>query len=267
MLKMTDEEFMRIVDFMKSTYGISLIKKRVLVEGRLSFMVEQLEYNSFTEYLDKVIKNNDKLLLTEFVNKLTTNHTYFMREPDHFEFLKNNILPGLKEKNKNKIIEIWCAASSSGEEPYTIAMTVLDFLGLDAERWKVNILATDLSTKVLKKAKLGEYTEDMLKDVPDSWKKIYFEHNGNIFTVKENVKKLVTYKQFNLMNAIPFIDKFDLVSCRNVMIYFDSETKEALVKRIYETVKSGGYFFTGHAETISRNDNFIYRKPAIYQKP
>ena len=265
--KLTQEEFWHLVRYIKSNYGINLEKKQVLIEGRLLSIMNKLGMDSYTEYLNYAFSDKTGAELTKLVNRLTTNHTFFMREPDHFEYLRTTVLPHIEATVKDKDARIWCAASSTGQEPYTIAMVIDEYFGDRKSEWDLKILATDVSTSVLKTARAGVYTEEMLKDVPNRWRERYFERvDEKRYRVVDRIRNEVAYKQFNLMDPIVCKKPFDLISCRNVMIYFDVETKNALVERFYGVTKNGGYFFIGHAENISKDSRFKYIKPAIYIK-
>lgn len=268
MLKLTDNDFERLMTYMKKTYGINLEKKRVLIEGRLSNMISTRGFKSFKEYIDFAFADKTGNETMQLVNKLTTNHTFFMREPEHFQYLKKTILPYFEKQNAaTKTLDLWCAASSTGQEPYTIVMTVDDYFGANASRWKINLLATDLDTDVLSKAKAGVYTVDMLKDVPKDWLAKYFTKvDATTYKVIDRLRNQITFKQFNLMNNITDRKQYDLISCRNVMIYFEQDTKNALVERFYDVTKEGGYLFTGHAESVSRDTRYTYVQPAVYRK-
>ena len=268
MLKLTDNDFQRLVAYMKENYGINLEKKRVLIEGRLSNMVLRRGFNSFTEFIDFAFADKTGNETMQLVNKLTTNHTFFLREPEHFEFLKTTILPYLEKTNeKTHSLKLWCAASSTGQEPYTIAMTIDEYFGANAAKWDWKLLATDLDTDVLRKAQAGIYSEDMVKDVPAHWLAKYFEKiDDKNYQVIERIRKQVVFRQFNLMDPIVCSVPFDFISCRNVMIYFEQETKNALIERFYDVTKEGGYLFIGHAESVGKNTRYTYVKPAIYRK-
>lgn len=268
MLKLTDNDFERLVAYMKTNYGINLEKKRVLIEGRLSNMISTRGFKSFKEFIDFAFADKTGNETMQLVNKLTTNHTFFMREPEHFEYLKKTILPYFEKQNSvTKTLDLWCAASSTGQEPYTIVMTVDDYFGPNASKWKVNLLATDLDTDVLAKAKEGVYEDAMLKDVPKPWLAKYFTKvDSTHYKVIDRLRNQITFQQFNLMNRISSPKKYDLISCRNVMIYFEQDTKNALVERFYDVTKEGGYLFTGHAESVSRDTRYTYIKPAVYRR-
>ena len=268
MLKLTDDDFNRLVAYMKKNYGINLEKKRILIEGRLSNMVTQRGFKSFKEFIDFAFADKTGNETMQLVNKLTTNHTFFLREPEHFEYLKSTVLPYLEKTNeKTHTLKIWCAASSTGQEPYTIVMTMDEYFGSRASQWDMKILATDLDTDVLKKAQAGIYTVDMVKDVPPHWLEKYFTKiDDKHYQVIERIRKQVVYRQFNLMDKITSATPFDLISCRNVMIYFEQDTKNALIERFYDVTKEGGYLFIGHAESAGKDTRYTYVKPAVYRK-
>lgn len=268
MIKLTDDDFLRLVTFIKVNYGINLEKKRILIEGRLAKILMEKGFTDYKSYLDAAFSDVTGKEMVTLVNKLTTNHTFFLREPEHFEFLKSTILPYIEQTVKDRDVRIWCAASSTGQEPYTLAMTIDEYFGDRKAGWDCKILATDISTDVLRTAKAGIYTDEMVKDVPEKWLKKYFQKiDDNHYQVIERIRKEVIYKQFNLMDKIVYKKPFDFISCRNVMIYFEAETKNALVERLYDVMKPGGYFFIGHAENIQKNTRFQFVKPAIYRKP
>lgn len=268
MLKLTDDDFNRLVSFIKTNYGINLEKKRILIEGRLTNMLTDKGFTEYKSYLDMVFKDPAGQDMVALVNKLTTNHTFFMREPEHFEYLKNVILPVIEKTVKDHDVRIWCAASSTGQEPYTLAMIIDEYFGDKKAQWDCKILATDISTDALTKAKEGIYTDEMVKDVPDKWLSKYFvKMDSTHYQVCDKIRKEVIYRQFNLMHNIQYKKPFDLISCRNVMIYFDAETKAALIERLYDATKPGGYFFIGHAENVQKATRYQFIKPAIYKRP
>jgi len=267
MIKLTDIEFQQFVKYMHSNYGIDLSKKRQLIEGRLSNMVERKGMKTFTEYMNS-IKRNDKDEISLLINKLTTNYTYFYREENHFKYLKEVILPHEEQTNKLKTINIWSAGCSSGEEPYTLAMIISDYLQLKRMSWKVQIVATDISQNVLDKAKEAIYAEESLKDLPQSYKTRFFKKTpDNKYEVTQEIKSLITFKTFNLMDPIIEKNKYNVIFCRNVMIYFNAATKIELVNKFYGATQLGGHLMIGHAETIQRDQSkYKYICPAIYKK-
>ncbi len=266
MIKITDNEFLEFVQYMHKNYGIDLSKKRQLIEGRLSNLIEKKGMKSFSEYMINIKKNNGEEVST-LINKLTTNYTYFYREENHFKYLQEVILPFEEKMNKLKTLNIWSAGCSSGEEPYTIAMVLDDYFKYKKQDWKIQIVATDISQDVLAKAEEALYMEESLKLLPDSYKKRYFIKEKDKYRINLDIKKQVTFKTFNLMEKIPERNKYNVILCRNVMIYFNSDTKLGLVNRFYEATKPEGHLMIGHAETIQRGQTkFKYICPAIYKR-
>ena len=266
MLKLSDDDFYRVVNFIKTNYGISLEKKRILIESRLTGIAAARGYDNFTDYLDHALNDSGREKI-RLINSLTTNHTSFMREPDHFRFLETDILPYIEKTVTDHDMRIWCAASSTGQEAYTLAMTIDHYFGSRKELWDTHILATDLDTEVLRTAKAGIYTADMLEGLPPEWVRSYFVRmEKGVYQVADRIRNQVIFKKFNLMDDIKYKKPFDLISCRNVMIYFDAPTRDALAERFYNVTKQGGYLFIGHAESLSRDTKYKYIKPAVYRK-
>ena len=265
-----DDEFIRIASYMKQRYGIDLYQKKVIVNGRLENYIKRGGWKTFDEFMNAVEQdktgNQEKML----VNFLTTNHTYFMREFEHFDFFKNEVLPWLHQKEaERRDLRIWCGAASSGEEPYMIAMVLADFFGMERDRWDTKVLATDISTKVLQKAMAGIYSDEQLKNIPEHWKKRFFNKlpGGTQFQVKQELKDEVIFRQFNLMDPFPFKRRMHTIFLRNVMIYFDDHTKRQLVQKVYDALEPGGYLFIGTTETIDRNSTpFQIIQPSIFRK-
>ena len=193
----TDEEFGRIVFYMKQRYGIDLSQKKVIVNGRLENYIKKKGWNNFNDFMNAVENdksgNEEKML----VNFLTTNHTYFMREFEHFDFFKGTVLPWLKKKEeKNKDLRIWCGAASTGEEPYMIAMVLSDFFGLEKNQWDTRVLATDISTRALQQAMSGIYGTDQVNKMPEQWRRHFFKAlPGGQFQVKDELKKEVIFSR------------------------------------------------------------------------
>ena len=268
MYNLTDADFKTLVKYVHDNYGINLAQKRVLIEGRLTNMLKERGITSFHDYLDIVFNDKSGKEMTELLNHLTTNHTFFLREEEHFTYLKDVVLPYMEKTCKNGEIRIWSAASSSGQEAYTIAMVIDEYFGPKKGNWDTTILATDISLDMLAKGQAATYPEAALDDIPAHWRKNYFVNNGNgTVTLVDKIKNQVIFRPFNLMDPFPFKKKFDIIFCRNVMIYFDNETKINLVKKFYNVTRDGGYFFIGHSETINKSETeFTYLKPAMYRK-
>lgn len=267
---MTEQEFRRIVQYMESKCGLDLLNKKVLIEGRMESFINKNGFDSYNSFMDKVEADRTGRLLEELINILTTNHTYFMRESEHFDFLKEVALPWVKQKERNsKDLRIWCAASSTGEEPYTIAMVIRDFFAFDLSAWDTTLLATDISTEVLKFAVKGRYQKEQIELLPKTWQQRYLkELPDGEYEVNSDLKKGVLFRQFNLMNPLPFRKRLHIVFLRNVMIYFERPTKTQLLQRIYDAMEPGGYLFIGTTESIDRGSTgFEYVQPSVYRKP
>lgn len=267
---MTEEEFQRISVYIKQRYGIDMTGKKEIVRGRLENHIKAGGWNNFLDYMNAV--ENDKSGVQEkmLVNLITTNYTYFMREFEHFDFLRKVVLPWAKAKeSRTKDLRIWCGAASTGEEPYMISMVVSDFMGLERKDWDTKILATDVSTRVLQQAMTGVYHGEQLKSVPEQWKRHFFQPLGGgiQFQVKPELKQEVIFRKFNLMDRFPFKKKLHVVFLRNVMIYFDERTKRELVQKVYDNLVPGGYFFIGMTETLDRGSTpFEIVQPSIFRK-
>ena len=271
MLNIADQDFKRLVDFVKSNYGIDLSKKRQLISSRLSGTVASMGYKDFTGYVDHIVSKKSGKDNEIMLNKLTTNYTYFYREKAHFDFFRDTILPYVVESNKkNRVMSIWSAGCSSGEDPYTITMLIKEYLGAQASSWDTRILATDISHDVLSKAKTGLYEEESLRELPPEWKRKYFtpvKEAPGTYEVSKALRSNVIFRTFNLMDPIQFKLKFDVIFCRNVMIYFDQDTKEALVKRFYQASNPGAYLLIGHSESLNKDRTpYEYLMPATYRK-
>ena len=270
-MELKPNEFDRLVKYIKDKVGIHMGKeKKVLLEGRLNMVLQKKGYKSYDEYLDALSHDKTGEMHREFVERITTNHTFFMREKDHFDFIKQKMLPDLKTWVPNKEIRGWSAGCSSGEEPYTLAMTFSDALGIDRNSWNVRLLATDISNRILLKASSGIYEGEQVEDLPPEWKRRYFHkpNENDQYQVTHQIKDMILFRSFNLMNTFPFKKKFHFIFCRNVMIYFEEATRQTLVKKYFDALEPGGYFFISHSETLGRNlQGFEYISPSIYRKP
>ena len=265
----TDNEFesFRILVYRKA--GISLTPaKRTLLVSRLSKRMRTLGLETFQAYYDCVTGESGEEELTLCLDSISTNVTHFFREPVHFDFLRQRVLPTLEDRKR---IRVWSSACSSGEEPYSIAMTLVDSVANPAQ-WDCKILASDLSTRVLARAAEAVYDHELVSAVPpDIVRRHFLRGRGDkaeTVKVKPHVARLVVLKQINLMDErFPIKTPLDVIFCRNVMIYFDDSTQEQLVAKFHRYLKPGGYLFTGHSESLQRiNQPFQYVAPTIYQK-
>jgi len=268
------EEFDLIRKLVYDRFGIHLNEqKKSLVVERLQKTLRAGQFESFRAYYDYVMRDRSGKALLELVDRISTNHTHFFREKDHFVFMQTTWLPALKKAaqtaGKKKDVRIWSAGCSSGEEPYTIAMLLADQFEMDGSGWDIGILATDISTTVLEKAQSGLYSDTQLEQVPDVFKRKFFRPDGEcLYTVTPAIKELVMFRRLNLMNKeYPFKGQFQIIFCRNVMIYFDEPVRNELLQRYHRYLEPDGYLFIGHSESIGRdNKYFRFIRPAIYQK-
>jgi len=270
MIPITNKEFEQLAAYIKKLYGINLKnEKRTLVTGRLYNELVNNGFDNYTDYINYICTDKSGKALSSLVNKITTNHTYFMRESEHFYYYKDVVLPYWLNNAINKDLRIWSAGCSSGEEPYTLAMIIDESLGKNKIWWDAKILATDISSTVLEKAVKGCYEKDDLDKLSPTWRINYFQKaDDNRLMVTDKIKKEVIFRRLNLMDDhFPFKQKFHVIFCRNVMIYFDMETKHKLVNKFYNLLEYGGYLFIGHSETIEKgSSNFRYIMPAVYRK-
>lgn len=268
MIRIKENEFKELTEFLKSNYGINLTHKKNLIEGRLTNTLIEKGFNNFRGYLDYVYSDSTKNELTILINKLTTNHTFFMRESEHFQYFRNVVLPYLNSNIADRDIRIWSAGCSSGEEPYTLAMIMEDYFGEEKALWDKKILATDISVNVLKMAEKGVYSAEALEKLSQGFKLAYFDKiDSDNYKVTNKLKNEVIFRVFNLMDEFPFRRKFHVIFCRNVMIYFDKETKARLIRKFYDMTEKGGYLFIGLSESLDREDTpYDYIRPSVYRK-
>ncbi|WP_210609802.1 CheR family methyltransferase [Priestia flexa] len=251
------EEFVRKI---KLKTGIDLaLYKEAQMRRRLVSLYEKKGFTSFQTYYQAL--NYQEELLTEFLDRVTINVSEFYRNRKRWEVLEETILPQLTKENET--LKVWSAACSTGEEPYTLAMVLSSYYPLS----KIKILATDLDQTVIEKAKIGLYTEKSLQEVPVHIKNKYFTSQGLFYKVNDEIKKTVTFKKHNLL-ADPFSQQFDLIVCRNVLIYFTEEAKHQLYQKFSDSLRRGGIFFVGSTEQVFQPqkyglevaDTFFYRK-------
>lgn len=273
LISISDEEFQLIRGLVHGQLGIHLTaSKRSLVAGRLNFFLREKGFPNLTAYYEGVRNDRSGKELSELADRITTNHTFFNREKSHFDYLTQVVLPEItaeKRRRQSKVLKVWCAASSTGEEAYMLAMLIMDYLGPDYGSWDAGVLATDISEAVLQEARAGVYNEERISKLPEPLRNRHFQKlpDGN-FRVAPRLAREVTFRRFNLINAdYPFRSGFDVIFCRNVMIYFDGPTKEALIARMHRFTNPGGYLFVGHSESLDRRTcPYQFVRPAVYRK-
>ena len=263
------DQFERFRTLIYDESGISLgEQKRTLLVSRLSKRLRELDLETFSEYYATVTEDQTREEFTRLLDLISTNKTDFFREPKHFDFLREQIIPELE---RTKRVRIWSSACSSGEEPYTIAMTLFD-AAQNPGQWDFKILASDLSTRVLAKAAAGTYDEERVRDVlPDVVRRHFLRGRGEsagLIKVKPHLAEMIQFRRLNLMDDhFPIKSSLDLIFCRNVMIYFDRPTQGTLVNKFHHYLKPGGYLFIGHSESLQWVSHpFTLLAPTIYQK-
>jgi len=271
--ELTDAEYEALRKLVYGHSGINLgPEKQHLVRARLGRRLRQGGFGSFRQYYDHVLNDRTGEELAALLDAISTNTTHFYREGRHFELLAEKVREIVgASRDAATTIRIWSAGCSSGEEPYSIAMTVHDLIK-HSPRIELKVLATDLSTRMLGRARSGVYESIRLGTLPPGFERAYFRrvggrNSGGVQVVRE-IRKLVTFSRFNLMRpAYPFKHEFDAIFCRNVMIYFDRPTQEALVSRFHKHLKPGGIFLIGHSESLNALDHpYEYIEPASYRR-
>ncbi len=267
--KITSKEFECFRTLIHDESGISLNQqKQSLLESRLSKRLRDLGLETFSQYYDKVTGDATQEEFTRMLDLISTNKTDFFRESKHFDFLRDVILPQLMSEKR---IRIWSSACSTGEEPYTIAITLFEGVRNPRE-WDSKILASDLSTRVLAKAASGIYDEDRFRDVPpDMLRRHFLRGRGDrlgCYKVKPHLASMIRFRRLNLMDDdFPIKSPLDLIFCRNVMIYFERPTQETLINKFHRYLKPGGYLFIGHSESLQWIKHpFKSVEPTIYQR-
>ena len=267
-----EKQFRKLCDLVYQHCGINLHDgKQELVRARVARQLRAKGLSSASDYLRDVMADPAGDEFGSLIDALSTNLTSFFREPSHFTYLSKTLLPATMERqrkqNTNRI-RGWSAACSTGEEPYTLAMTLLEaFRGKG--KWDARLLATDISRNVLKTALRGEYDADRVRSVPEPMRSDYFTPAGTgHLRVSGEARAIVTFNYLNLIGQWPFTGPFDFIFCRNVMIYFDKQTQERLVNRFWNCLAPGGVLFTGHSESLTGiAHKFQYVQPTIYMKP
>ena len=271
--KLTEAQFERISALVKNLSGINLhTGKKELVKARLGKRLRLLGIDSFEDYLDRVAHDPRHGELTTMLDSLSTNLTSFFRENQHFEFLVERVLPGVLAKGaaSRRRLRLWSAGCSSGEEPYSLAITLHEHMA-SLSAWDVGILATDLSTRVLAHAKEAVYDAARFENMPAALRSRHFDciesKPDKRYRVKDGIRRIVHFARLNLMDPWPMSGPFDVVFCRNVMIYFDKPTQTRLVGRFWDILGPGGMLFVGHSESLAGVEHrFRYVQPTVYEK-
>ncbi|MEW5735926.1 MAG: protein-glutamate O-methyltransferase [Thermodesulfobacteriota bacterium] len=269
---LTESEFARLAALVYAKSGLNLHQGKMhLMRARLGKRLRATGCRSFSEYFELLTVQDDGKELTEMVNAMTTNKTGFFREASHFRFLQENLFPKLGPDSRGRLrLRFWSAGCSTGEEPYSLAISALDYFR-GSEHIDAKILGTDVSTHVLLEAQRGIYSAAKLRDMPITLQRRYFQKGfGSLegqFRVKDPVRRIVMFRRHNLMESFPQGITPDAVFCRNVMIYFDKRTQQELIQRFYDILPPGGHLFLGHSESLAgHTHSFTYVQPSIYRK-
>ncbi|MFP4382970.1 MAG: CheR family methyltransferase [Spirochaetia bacterium] len=274
---LSEEQFKRLSTYIETELGIKMPPaKKIMLESRLQKRIRALHLTAFEEYLDLVFSDAaTETELFHMIDAVTTNKTDFFREPDHFDYMRDVLLPERYNRsswgNRNGL-RVWSTASSSGEEPYTIAMILQDFKE-QVNNFRYAVLGTDISTDMLERGRKAVYTEERVIPIPQAYKKRYLLRNkdrsSNLYRVVPELRRRVMFHRLNLMADDFGIDeRFEIIFCRNVIIYFDRQNQSKLLRKLYNYLIPGGYLFLGHSETLAGMELPLYSvAPTIYRKP
>jgi len=273
LLEITEKEFQDLARLVYQNFGIHLTEKKVsLVRGRLNKTLKARGFLNFKDYIEHIKTDTTGVALMELVDKISTNHTYFFREADHFDFLVTTAFPEiipLVERSGQKDIRLWCAGCATGEEPYTIAIAWNEFRKTRKTDISLKILATDISLTALETAQAAIYETEKLSNMPKDYLQKYFVSSGQgKYTVNAEIQKMILFKRLNLMSPqFPFKNQFHFIFCRNVMIYFDKPTKDELIRKFHKHLMNEQYLFIGHSESLGRDfAGFRYIQPSLYRR-
>jgi chemotaxis protein methyltransferase CheR len=267
----TDKELGAVIRLVYEKSGITLHDgKKALVTARLQKRLKSLGVDSYTEYLTHLERDTSGGELVLLLDAIATNHTSFFREPQHFDLLKSRVVPELLAERRGGPIEVWSAACSSGEEPYTLAMVFHETLP-EPERGGLRILASDLSTKVLSMAAAGVYKLERVENIPRELLRKYFERGlgaqDGLARVKPVIRQQLTFKQLNLLEIGDLGKRFPVIFCRNVMIYFDRVVQQRVVSMLERHLLPGGYLFISHSESLNGITHGLkWVAPAVYRR-
>ncbi len=262
----TEKHIRLFSQLLKDKYGIRITREKTdMLKRKLQKMMTGSNVASYDELYELI--NSSSLYLTRFLDEVTTHTTNFFRESSHFDYITNEInylLGKNKRIREHGEIRVWSAACSTGEEPYTLAMILKESL---PEEIAIKMLATDISRKVVSAAARGVYALQIENEVKQYYLQKYFYKADGLYQVTDDLKSLIKFRVFNLMDPFPFKKDFDIIFCRNVMIYFEGQAQEQLVQRMYDIIASGGLFFIGHSEgLVSKEHRFTFLEPSVYMK-
>ncbi len=270
--ELTEAEFKKLSAFIQSNYGIKMPpEKKIMLQSRLQKRLRTLEMNSYAEYIDYVFGKTGNQEIIMMMDVVSTNKTDFFREPGHFAFLVDKVLPEYYKNNKSKLFKVWSAGCSSGEEPYTLAMVLSEF-ATQNPGFDYMIFGTDLSTHVLQKAKAAIYEDKRVEVVPMEYKRKYLlkskDSDKHLVRIVPELRRRLKLKRLNFMdNDYAVTETFDVIFCRNVLIYFDRQNQENVITKLCRNLHPDGFFFLGHSESIAGiNVPLKHIQPTVYRK-
>ena len=276
-IELSLDEFKKLRDFIYEKSGMYFSdSKKYLVDDRINRRMKELSLDKVESYLHflKYDINKDKEL-TKLFDEVTTNETYFYRNIPQIDSYREHILPELiksKKEQGRKELKIWSSACSSGEEPYTLSVVLHELLGADFRNWKIQIIGTDISNSIIEKAKIGKYTKNSLRNFPPTLVRKYFNEKDGFYYISDLIKKSITFQYLNLVDRMKMrlIRNVDVVFCRNVLIYFDTDSKKQVISSLYNSLSNNGYLFIGHSESlhgISTTFKLVHlKKTMVYKK-
>lgn len=262
------DSFRKFSDLIYRQFGIYYNEtKKEILQTKLNKLMSKHNIGSYEECYGNLSMIGDKILFSDFANEITVNYTSFFREPVHFDFVRQNAARLLEDKVKSftdRELRIWSAACSTGEEPYTLAMVLREALPAGSG---IRLLATDINKKVLSIAQQGLYSYDIENEIDKYFLDKYFHKTQEGYLISEDIRNMVSFRHFNLIDDFPFRNTFDMVFCRNVMIYFDAAVRQELVEKIQGILHPGGLLFIGHSESLAGHiHRFRCVQPAVYAK-
>lgn len=276
-MKLSVEEFIRLRNIIYDKAGLYFEEKKIyFVKKRVEKRMETLSLTDVGDYTNTLkFKDKSGRELQALLNQLTTNETFFFREENQLNAFRDHCLPETldeKRRKNNKSIKIWSAGCSSGEEPYTLGILLKENI-IDNPYWNIQIAGTDIDTDILARAKTGDYLERSVRYMPPGLLKKYFVPHENGYTVKNEIKKMVSFHHVNLFDSLKMriFRNMDFIFCRNVLIYFDDAARKAVMANFYDSLNPGGYIYLGHSESVTRISSAFEIKRAggfiVHQKP
>jgi chemotaxis protein methyltransferase CheR len=270
---LSDAEYERLADLVRKWMGVSLEERnRPMVASRVQKLLRSTGLSSVSAYCDLLERQGDPAAIGRFVDRITTHHTYFYRDADQFEAYRREYLPEILrriESGGNRDLRVWCAAASTGEEPYTLAIIAQEVLGNAAPQWKTGVLATDISVGVLEQARRGIFAVEPLARLPEAWQQRWFRPlDAERVQAVKALRDEVVFRRFNLLDPLPFKQPFHFIFCRNVLIYFNPAMRREVLSRLRDKLAPGGYLFLGSSESLVPQEYGLERaRASVFRRP